>query len=431
LIREVLALTDDLSAPLGQGGGRGKSDKSKKPDRWVAALPMAGLRVAAGALGCFAIMVLGWALFAEAPFGGEPMTVVAVNLQAQAASPDIKDAAGRPLAGNPPGTVEADRERPNRYDGPPIIAGQPAVPAAAPGGNTITIIDGSSGKRQDVLIPGQPADKSAADQRTDQRFAEASRNGPIPRIAADGTRPAEAFAQPVKAIANRPNAPRIAIVVTGLGISAIGTSDALAKLPGPVTLGFAPYGADLDRLAARAREGGHELLLQVPMEPFDYPDNDPGPQTLLTSISAGQNIERLHWLMSRLQGYVGIANYMGGRFTATDAALAPILRETAKRGLIYVEDGSSPRSLASQLAGANNLPYAKADLTIDAVPTSTEIDRALVRLEKTARERGVAVGVANALPASIERIAAWAKSAESHGLLLVPISAVAARGRSS
>jgi polysaccharide deacetylase 2 family uncharacterized protein YibQ len=422
-----LALTDDLSAPLGQGIGRDKSDKSKKLNPWIAALPMAALRVLAGALGCFAVVVLGWALFAEAPFGGEPMVVVAASVHADAAGPDIKTAAA-----SPPGALEADRARPNRYDGPPPgIAGQPAVPGATAGGNTITIIDGSSGKRQDVQLPGQPADKSAADQRTDQRFAETSRNGPIPRIASDGTRPAEAFAQPVKAIADRPNAPRIAIVVAGLGISAIGTSDALAKLPGPVTLAFAPYGADLERLAARARESGHELLLQVPMEPFDYPDNDPGPQTLLTSLGAGQNIERLHWLMSRLQGYVGIANYMGGRFTAADAALAPILRETAKRGLIYVEDGTSPHSLAGQIAGANNLPYAKADLTIDAVPTSTEIDRALARLEKIARERGIAVGMASALPAAIERIAIWAKAAESHGLLLVPISAVAARGKSS
>jgi polysaccharide deacetylase 2 family uncharacterized protein YibQ len=412
-----LALTDDLSAPLGQGIGRDKSDKNNK-HKWATALPLAALRTLAGALGCFAIIFLGWALFAEAPLGGEPMVAVPANLVADAASPDVKTAEA-----NQSRTVEADRERPNRYDGPPIIAGQPAGPA--PGGNMVTIIDGSSGKRQDVPIPGQPADKSAADQR----FAEATRNGPIPRIAPDGTRPAEAFAQPVKA--DRPNAPRIAIVVGGLGISAIGTSDALAKLPGPVTLGFAPYGADIDHLAARAREGGHELLLQVPMEPFDYPDNDPGPQTLLTSLSAGQNVERLHWFLSRLQGYVGIANYMGGRFTATESALAPVLREAAKRGLIYVEDGTSPRSLAGQIAGANNLAYAKADLTIDAVPSAGEIDHALTRLEKTARERGVAVGMANALPASIERIANWAKAAESHGILLVPISAVAVRGKSS
>jgi len=414
-------LTDDLSAPLGQGSGRDKSGKSKQ-NRWAAALPI-GLRVLAGALGCFALVILGWALFAEAPLGGEPVVVVTANPHVDAAaSPDTKT-----IEASPGRIVEIDGTRPNRYDGPAIVPGQPA----APGGNTVTIIDGSTGNRQDVPIPGQPADKSATDKNTEQRFAEASRSGSIPRIAPDGTRPAEAFAQPVKPIADRPNAPRVAIVVAGLGISAIGTSDALAKLPGPVTLGIAPYGTDLDRVAARARAGGHELLLQVPMEPFDYPDNDPGPQTLLTSLGADQNIERLHWLMSRLQGYVGLANYMGGRFTATEPALAPILREAAKRGLIYVEDGNSPRSLAGQIAGANNLPFAKADLTLDAVPTAGEIDHALSRLEKTARERGVAVGIANALPASIERIAVWAKTAESHGILLVPISAVASRGKSS
>jgi polysaccharide deacetylase 2 family uncharacterized protein YibQ len=422
LIREVLALTDDLSAPLGQGIGR-KRDKTNRRNRWMAAIAPLGPRVLAGALGCFALVFLGWVLFTDAPLGGEPMVVVAANLHADAAGPDAKT-----IEANPGHAAEADRERPDRYDGPPIGAGQPA---AAAGRNTVTIIDGSSGKREDVVIPGQQADKSAAAAPADQRFAEASRSGPIPRIAPDGTRPSEAFAQPVKTLPDRPNAPRIAIVVAGLGISAIGTSDALAKLPGPVTFGFAPYGADLDHLAARAREGGHEILLQVPMEPFDYPDNDPGPQTLLTSLNASQNIERLHWLMSRLQGYVGLANYMGGRFTATETALAPILREAAKRGLIYVEDGNSPRSVASQMAGANNLPYAKADLTIDAVPTAAEIDRTLSRLEKTARDRGFAVGMANALPASIERIAVWAKAAESHGLLLVPISAVAARGKST
>ena len=411
-------MTDDLNAPLGQDNGRKGDDRKGK---WVAALPLLGLRVLAGALACFVVVFLGWALFADAPLGGEPVAVVAADLHAEAAA-----AAAKTIEPGGARTVEAGRDRPNRYDGPPVMDGQPATPP-----NTVTIIDGSNGKRQDVPIPGERADKSAPDQKPEQRFTEASRNGPIPRIAPDGTRPAEAFAQPVKAIADRPNAPRIAIVVAGLGISAIGTSDALAKLPGPVTLAFAPYGADLDRIAARAREGGHELLLQVPMEPFDYPDNDPGPQTLLTSLNAGQNVERLHWLMGRLQGYVGIANYMGGRFTASEAALSPVLREAAKRGLIYVEDGTSPRSVAGQLAGANNLPFAKADLTIDAVPTSFEIDRALGRLEKIARERTIAVGIASALPASIERIALWAKAAESHGIQLVPISAAAVRGKSS
>jgi polysaccharide deacetylase 2 family uncharacterized protein YibQ len=198
-----------------------------------------------------------------------------------------------------------------------------------------------------------------------------------------------------------------------------------------VPLACGPFGGDLARLVARARDGGHEVLLQALMEPFDYPDNDPGPQTLLTSLDAAQNVDRLQWLMSRFQGYVGIAGFMGARFTTSEQALAPVLRETAKRGLIYVDDGAAQRSLASQIAGANNLAFAKADLTIDSVPTAADVDRALARLETMARERGVAVGMANALPVSIERIAKWAKAAEARGVLLVPITAVVAKAKSS
>jgi hypothetical protein len=192
-----------------------------------------------------------------------------------------------------------------------------------------------------------------------------------------------------------------------------------------------PYGNDVAALAARARGAGHEILLDVPMEPFDYPDNDPGPQTLLTSLAPQQNMDRLYWVMSRFQSYVGIANTMGARFTASEPSFAPILREAAKRGLIYVDDGSNPRSVAARIAGANNLPFAKADVILDSVPTPVELDRALGRLEMAAREHGVAVGVASGLPVSIDHIAKWAKAAESRGLLLVPISAVAIKAKQS
>jgi uncharacterized protein len=424
-----LALIDDLSAPLGLGSSH-KGGKRARHGKWALLASTWGPKVAVGLLAAFPLAVLGWLLFADAPLGGEPMLVVPAKLLADTGAADPRTAQPRAQ-----GAQEADGQRPNSHDGPPNggpstgPAGQ--VAATSPGMNTVTIIDGTSGKRQEVQIPGSDLSDKTADQRGDQRLAESTRSGPIPRIAPDGTRPADAFAQPAAALADHPSAPRVAIIVSGLGVSAIGTSDALAKLPGPVTFAFAPYAAGLERLAGRARDGGHEILLQVPMEPFDYPDNDPGPQTLLTSLNASQNVDRLHWLMSRLQGYVGIANYMGGRFTASEAALAPVLREAAKRGLIYIDDGSSPRSLAGQIAGANNLPYAKADLQIDAVPTAAEIDRAIARLEKTAQERGFAVGMANALPVSIDRIANWAKTAEGRGIFLVPITAIVGRGKST
>ena len=249
-----------------------------------------------------------------------------------------------------------------------------------------------------------------------------TRDGPIPRIAADGTRAAQAFAQPVRA---RPNAPQIAIVVTGLGASGSG-AESLTKLPAAVTLALASSGRDLERLAGDARSLGHELLLQVSME-ADAADDTPS-QPLLTTLPPEQNVDRLHWQMSRFQGYVGITNQRGDRLTTSEAALTPILREIDGRGLIYVDDGNSPRSVAGQIAGSAASGFVRANLALDAVPTPAEIDRALAKLEGFARQNGKAVGFAAAGPMIIDRIVRWAKTVEGRGFALVPITAVS-RGK--
>jgi uncharacterized protein len=391
-------VADDLNAPLGQG---------EKKRRFALRIPITLPQALAGVLTLMLGVFVLWTAFANDPYGGEPVAVVAAGVPAP------------PVARTPGATT------PDGAEATPPKPGTAAAPADA---QTVTIINGMSGKREQVVIPGGGATQNDQ-QGADQRLVETSRHGAIPKVGADGARASEVYARPVAPAAK--DGPRIAIVIEGLGIGAAGTFEALGKLPGPVTLAFAPYGNDLARWVARARSEGHEVLLQVPMEPFDYPDNDPGPQTLLTTLPAAQNIDRLHWFMSRFTGYVGVANYMGARFTANEQAVSTLLRETTKRGLIYFDDGSSPRSLASQVAGANNVPLAKADIVLDAAPTATAIDSALARLEAIARERGLAVGTATALPVSIDRIAQWAKAAGSRGLILVPISAAAVKPKSS
>jgi uncharacterized protein len=394
---------DDLTAPLG-----------REPRRRRRTIKIPVPQILAGALAAFLGLFVLWAAVSDNPFGGEPMAVVPANVQV-----------AKKLDMSAPSQPAVAPEAPQQ------AAAAAAAPAPPPANTTtVTIIDGKTGAKQEVVVPApatNPATPAAVP--VDQRFVEVTAHGPIPKIAVDGTRPADIFAQPVQPLPGKPDAPRIALIVGGLGVSASATADAIAKLPSQVTLGFVPYGTDVAALAAAARARGHEILLQVPMEPFEYPNNDPGPQTLLTSLTPEQNIDRLHWLMSRLQGYVGIANTMGARFTASETSFAPILHETAKRGLIYVDDGSNPRSIAGRVAGADNLPFARADVIIDAVPTPTEIDRALGRLEMAARERTVAVGIASALPVSIEQIAKWAKAAASHGVLLVPITTAAMKSK--
>ena len=395
---------DDLSTPLGQEKARGKRRFR---------LPFTGLQLLAVVLGLFQLAFAGVAIFNDNPFGGEPIARVALR-QATPAAPDKTAMA------------PADPAAP--------AAKSPAKQAAPSEQKTVTIIDGSSGTRHDVVISGDAADKVETDAApammagVDQRLLEKSRYGMIP-VVADGLKPFTVYA----AEADRAKAakmPVVAIVVGGLGVGAAKTTDAIMKLPAAVTLAFTPYGADPSKLAERARAQRHEILLQIPMEPFDYPDNDPGPQTLLTSLASEQNLDRMYWHLSRFQGYAGIANFMGARFVVTDAVMQPIIREAAKRGLGYLDDGSAPRSVAPALAASQAMPFAKADFSIDAVPTAVEIDRALARLEGLAKERGIAVGVASALPISIERIAVWIKALESHGIMLVPLTTAMLKSKS-
>jgi uncharacterized protein len=396
---------DDLSAPLGQ-----KTVRRKRRFR----LPFTIMQALAVLLGLFLAAFAGFAIFGDNPFGGEPTAHVAIRQKSQG---EEKSAAASPSVADHGAKVAAK----------PATSGEP---------KTVTIIDGSSGKRQDVVIGSDAADGKAEGDAPpammagiDQRLLEKSRYGMIP-IIADGLKPFTVYA----ADADRAKAakmPVVAIVIGGLGVGAAKTADAIMKLPPAVTLAFTPYGSDPGKLAERARAQRHEILLQIPMEPFDYPDNDPGPQTLLATLGPEQNLDRLTWHLSRFQGYAGIANFMGARFVATDAVMQPVIREAAKRGLGYFDDGTSPRSVAPSLAAGQALPFAKADVSIDAVPTSAEIDRALAKLEGLAKERGIAVGVASALPISIERIGGWIKALDGHGIMLVPLTTAMLKSKSS
>lgn len=253
-------------------------------------------------------------------------------------------------------------------------------------------------------------------------LSEETGNGSIPRISSTGQKPFDAYKHPFD-IAGVPG-PKVAIIVTGLGINEQGSLDTIAQLPDLMTLAFAPYGKALERTVAAARGGGHEVMLEIPLEPFDYPQNDPGPHTLLTGEPPRQNLEKLFWLMARFGGYTGLINNMGARFTASAADFSPIMEELGARGLGYIDDGSSNRSVSQQLAGANTVPFARAGMIIDTNPARASILSALDSLEAQALDHGSAIGIVSALPISVQAISDWAAGLDAKGIALVPASAL-------
>ena len=366
---------------------------------YVAGRGISGPRLLFSLIAIVAAFLAGWILLVDDPHGGEPVAVVVLD---QPSGPQSDG--GQPLGIRPTVDSRQAEPLPGGHSLPPadVVISDPTL---APAGLTAT-----------ATVSGL------------QSFNEEGRYGPLPAISADGTRPSERFAHTIPDLADR--IPRIAILVGGMGLSTTATEAAIDGLPPTVTLAFAPYGSEIDRLTDRARQAGHELMLQLPLEPYDYPDNDPGPHTLLTGLSDDQNLDRLHRVMSRMTGYVGAMNYMGARFSASDEALRPILGELRDRGLIYVDDSTTPRSLSGPVSEAIGLPFAQADVIIDAVVAREEIRAQLLKLEQIARDRGRAMGVASGLPVTIEILAAWSKELQARGIALVPATAIIRSGES-
>lgn len=258
----------------------------------------------------------------------------------------------------------------------------------------------------------------------DPALSEPAKDGRLPVIGRDGRQPWQVYARPFDPNDKRP---RVALAVTNLGLSAAATDQAINSLPGPVTLVFAPFADNLRDAITRARARGHEVLLSVPMEPEAYPRSDPGPYTLLTSLSEAENMDRLYWSLTRAEAYVGIANLTGSKFATSPRHLEPVLKQLRQRGLLYLDRwAQGPQSPSVEIARATGLPIAGVHSTIDQEPVRSAIEGRLTELERAARRDGRALGLALPYPLSLERIAVWATGLDARGVALAPVSAIVA-----
>jgi uncharacterized protein len=246
-----------------------------------------------------------------------------------------------------------------------------------------------------------------------------SADGAVPVVAPDGRKAMHVYAARFDPADTRP---RAAIILSGLGLSDQTTQLAIDRMPPGSTLSFSPYGENLQNWVAAARAKGHEVLLELPMEPFNFPDDDPGTHTLMTG--APDTSAKLNWLLARFSGYAGVVNAQGGKLLASDADLRPVMSQIAQRGLYLAEVGLSQRSLAASVAKETQTPYAAAAFQIDKIPGPDEMDAVLNNLATAALERRAVIGAAAAAPGVIDRIATWSATLEQRGVAFAPVSAV-------
>lgn len=325
----------------------------------------------------------------------------------------------------------------------PDTPDEPDVPAGTPDATAPDPVDqGPPEIDLGGIVPPSPPDEPAGQaqplrlavkERTEifvpaphPALIEETPLGLLPIIADDGRQSWQVYARPFDDSDQRP---QIAVVIGGLGLGKGVTNQAI-QLPGSVTLAFAPYATELEIWIDRARAAGHEILLELPMEPDSFPRDDPGPRALLTSLRPADNVERLDWLLSRFVGYVGVIGPANSKFTRSREHLAPLLETVAARGLLYLDNdlpGGQPNPLPSELAGGMNLLFLDSDFEIDSQASRLVIQRRLDEIEAAARAAGTVVAVGRPYPVTMEMLAEWLPGLNAKGIAIAPISAVGAR----
>lgn len=234
-------------------------------------------------------------------------------------------------------------------------------------------------------------------------------------------RPAwQRYAVPVAATGTRP---MIAVVIDDLGLNRAGTNRAIG-LPAPLTLAFMTYAEGLPRMAARARRAGHELMLHVPMAPRD-PTYNPGPNVLRAELAPAELARRLDWGLGRFDGFVGVNNHMGSRFTASRAGMASVMAALRARGLLFLDSLTSNESVGVGMARRAGVPYAARDVFLDNEWNDrAAIARQFAHLEAVARRRGSAIGIGHPHRATLDVLARWLPEARARGFAIVPVSAI-------
>ncbi len=256
---------------------------------------------------------------------------------------------------------------------------------------------------------------------SDPALIEVTSDGPLPKISQDGRAPMAVYARHFDATDPRP---RVALILGGLGLGSGVTQSAVDELPPGITFAFTPYGSSLQGVVSTARANGHEVMLEVPLEPYDYPDNDPGQNTLLTGTASNDNGARFKWVLSRVTGYAGLINSQGSKFLASGPQMQALMKDVKHRGLYFVDSGQSDQSLGNEAATNASVAFVRGDHVIDKMPARDAIEKELAQLEALALQRGRAVGIAAAYPITVERLKAWALGLEQKGIALVPVSAL-------
>ncbi|MCF8534409.1 MAG: divergent polysaccharide deacetylase family protein, partial [Reyranella sp.] len=305
-----------------------------------------------------------------------------------------------------------DRDRMARETLEEMKRGTPANPETGPEPKYARIDDIPDLPKYTEVEPGKPR------PTFEEKPRPAGKPPQVTAVVAQGDQAWRRNALPFRDLNGKP---LVAIVIDDVGLDRPRSRRAW-ELPGPLTMSFLPYARDLREQARAARGHGHELMLHLPMEPSGR--NDPGPGALLVSMSDAEIRQRTAAALDSFDGFAGVNNHMGSRFTAFRPGMETVLRQLKPRGLMFLDSRTTAKSVGEQTAQELGVPGIVRHIFLDDDESVEAVRRKLAEVEAVARRQGYVVAIGHPHEATLQALKEWLPTVQGKGLALAPATAV-------
>jgi polysaccharide deacetylase 2 family uncharacterized protein YibQ len=220
------------------------------------------------------------------------------------------------------------------------------------------------------------------------------------------------------------SARRVAVIVDDLGARR-DVFDPLRDIRRPLTIAVLP-GLPLSEWTAReAAQAGMEVILDLPMEPYRFPEVDPGPGALLMTMSPQELQAQVGAHLASVPGAVGVTNHMGSRMTEDRARMRTVLEVLAGRRLFLVDGLASNLSLAYDEAKALGLRAGRRQIVVDHKGGEAGDRVQWDEVAWWAERRGEVIVIAHGHPLTARLLREYVPRWEARGIRLVPVSQLA------
>jgi len=298
----------------------------------------------------------------------------------------------------------------------PAHVPRPDVVKRIPNGKSFPAFGPFSYEGIPVAPAGQPLGQEPAPELTEGKHGH-----PLPP---DGTTEQHAWKVYGKPFDSSDIRPKIVIVITEFGLSSIASRAVIDSLPSSVTFVSSPYAEGLDYWIREAHADGHEVFVSLPVQAADPLVADAGPKAI-PSLPDEETSARLEAVLAACTGCAGVMISESNPLLERAEAFSFVLNAIHDRGLMLFAATPREPEPVIPIADGIGLVRAWANMVLDEDITSGHMDEQLVELQELARRRGVAVGVARPLPATVRSLAAWWRTLESKGYVLAPLTAAA------